>query len=573
MESTTLVTFMLHHPAACLVELWGSWDNFSEPWEMKRDSRRGWGNWTGCHKFRNIIYDGDSSGFHEKRDGGLKMGGTYWYYYRIDGHEEYYDPSQPSTSSCPLLPGQYLNVLDVPWEKRFVSRSRSSSVALVTEFHTLNPDFRYRNPRPAPKPRLPKLMTKIDASDIRAWSATLPDTPASAIGHRTIKSASSVPTNVFSMAMDRVKSPVSARLPGVGGRGRSIKLKPSQRSLQSRSASSQCTSPIKAEISYPILISPTSTTHTELDPIRLPKRTNPYSRSTEHLHSGQTAESMTVDSLIKRLADPFVERRAATAVDDRPIYQPTHRRAISHESVIRRVSSTGRLRENALMRQAFAGAPQPPILSIPDSITEVDSPPRAPQAPRSETGGLNLYGMHIPTFTVRESTPTPISPPTISPTTSEKPNLNKDLPALPTYLIPSPLFSHNNEVLPDPNPASPSQFARDWSSFQESRFSTWTLMSDDGEESDCHDGLSSTFSDIQDSGHTSPMAFSDNFWAARVSAANELEASREKTPIGLPVGVPGGVAPLVVSKVEGATGGSQMERLMDEFEYLGAALI
>lgn len=96
-EATTLVTFMLyvfgpirshksrltclrHHPTAYHVELLGSWDNFSEPWEMKRDSRRGWGHWAGCHKFRDIICDGDASGMHEKRDGGLKMGGTYWYY-------------------------------------------------------------------------------------------------------------------------------------------------------------------------------------------------------------------------------------------------------------------------------------------------------------------------------------------------------------------------------------------------------------------------------------------------------------------------------------------------------------
>lgn len=47
---------------------------------MKRDRRRGNGIWTGCHKFRNIICDGDSNGIHEKRDGALKMGGTYWYY-------------------------------------------------------------------------------------------------------------------------------------------------------------------------------------------------------------------------------------------------------------------------------------------------------------------------------------------------------------------------------------------------------------------------------------------------------------------------------------------------------------
>src|SRR5580704_94499 len=58
----------------------GSWDNFAEPWEMVRDNRRGRGHWTGCHTFRNIVCDGDATGIHERRDGALKMGGTYWYY-------------------------------------------------------------------------------------------------------------------------------------------------------------------------------------------------------------------------------------------------------------------------------------------------------------------------------------------------------------------------------------------------------------------------------------------------------------------------------------------------------------
>jgi hypothetical protein len=163
---------------------------------MVRDNRRGRGHWTGCHTFRNIVCDGDASGIHERRDGALKMGGTYWYYvswalglayslhrpvlasdplqYRIDYCDEYYDPNQPSTSSCPLLPGQYLNVLEVPWEKRFVSRSRSSSVSLVTDFDlsTLNPEDRYITPKPAPRPKLPKLMTKLSKLD-RKYSAMI----------------------------------------------------------------------------------------------------------------------------------------------------------------------------------------------------------------------------------------------------------------------------------------------------------------------------------------------------------------------------------------------------------------
>lgn len=65
------------------VELLGSWDNFSKPYVMSRDSRRGTRVWSGCYTFENIICDGDLQVVGEKRSGGLKMGGTYWYYVRF----------------------------------------------------------------------------------------------------------------------------------------------------------------------------------------------------------------------------------------------------------------------------------------------------------------------------------------------------------------------------------------------------------------------------------------------------------------------------------------------------------
>lgn len=170
MESTTLVTFMLlvhftpifyceadrvhrQHPTARKVELLGSWDNFSTPYGMERDRRRGRGVWTGCHTFHDIICDGDERGIHEKRAGGLKMGGTYWYFYRVDDDEEFFDPDQETTTACPLMPGQTLNVLDVPSDvEQFSTHSRSASmVSLLNIVKTLNPEDRYTNPQPAPK--------------------------------------------------------------------------------------------------------------------------------------------------------------------------------------------------------------------------------------------------------------------------------------------------------------------------------------------------------------------------------------------------------------------------------------
>ena len=45
---------------------------------MELDRRRGGGYWTGCHQFHDIICDG--ADIHEPRVGGLRMGGTYWYF-------------------------------------------------------------------------------------------------------------------------------------------------------------------------------------------------------------------------------------------------------------------------------------------------------------------------------------------------------------------------------------------------------------------------------------------------------------------------------------------------------------
>lgn len=80
-DSTTLITFRVRAPPATRsVTLMGSWDNFSKPYPMQRDGRVGPEHWTGCHSFDNIICDGNVAANLQTRDGGLKMGGTYWYF-------------------------------------------------------------------------------------------------------------------------------------------------------------------------------------------------------------------------------------------------------------------------------------------------------------------------------------------------------------------------------------------------------------------------------------------------------------------------------------------------------------
>lgn len=57
---------------------------------MKRDRQTASDQWRGCHTFKDIICDGDTVDTGSGRDGGLKMGGRYWYYVRSEFHRVAY---------------------------------------------------------------------------------------------------------------------------------------------------------------------------------------------------------------------------------------------------------------------------------------------------------------------------------------------------------------------------------------------------------------------------------------------------------------------------------------------------
>ncbi|KAL9598542.1 MAG: hypothetical protein Q9219_004444 [cf. Caloplaca sp. 3 TL-2023] len=151
MAATTLNTFILRLPHSVrTVDLIGSWDNFQQAYPLQRDRRAGPGHWRGCHSFKNITCDGHSLDPSISRDGGLRMGGTYWYFYRLDGEVEQHDRAEPSITDCPLLPGQRVNVLEVPTQHQPVSGSdhcpRTFSDPPV---FTLDPQAKYDSPRPS----------------------------------------------------------------------------------------------------------------------------------------------------------------------------------------------------------------------------------------------------------------------------------------------------------------------------------------------------------------------------------------------------------------------------------------
>ncbi|PLB48884.1 hypothetical protein P170DRAFT_358231 [Aspergillus steynii IBT 23096] len=206
MTSTTLMTFLLVlSPHVKSVKLLGSWDNFSKPYYMERDRRIGSGHWRGCHTFTDIICDGSPSHMGPARSGGLKMGGTYWYYYLLDDDVEYYNEAEPVTSQCPFLPGQPVNVLHVPIilpdTTPTHTRERSCS-SNKTDQRTMNPEDKYMNPRRPPKPKLPRLRTSppLLQQPTPAWSFN-----ASPLGLATHK-ASSQPGSATSNARNRVGS-------------------------------------------------------------------------------------------------------------------------------------------------------------------------------------------------------------------------------------------------------------------------------------------------------------------------------------------------------------------------------
>ncbi|KAH7055868.1 hypothetical protein B0J12DRAFT_434454 [Macrophomina phaseolina] len=148
--STTLFTFRIDVPSGVRsVELLGSWDNFTHSYRMERDPKRSSRHWYGIFTFKDIICDGDPQGGPEKREGGLKMGGTYWYHYMLDGVYEYHDEAQPFTTSCPLHLGECVNILEVPYEERSDDFDLSFPPApALTPAFTMDPKARFSTPRP-----------------------------------------------------------------------------------------------------------------------------------------------------------------------------------------------------------------------------------------------------------------------------------------------------------------------------------------------------------------------------------------------------------------------------------------
>ncbi|KAH7308194.1 hypothetical protein B0I35DRAFT_443098 [Stachybotrys elegans] len=68
--------------------------------------------------------------------------------YEVNGSTETHDPSVPSTTACPYLPGQTVNMMTVPVERTLRKRSASMNSMRGENFKTMDPESKFATLRP-----------------------------------------------------------------------------------------------------------------------------------------------------------------------------------------------------------------------------------------------------------------------------------------------------------------------------------------------------------------------------------------------------------------------------------------
>jgi hypothetical protein len=544
-----------------------------------------------------------------------------------------------------------MNVLEVPEDvKSQGTRSRSSSISFTFATQTLNPDDRFTNPRPVPqppKPRLPRLITpatleapgfKFDSLPVqrnRPWTAVSPSTDHRSIVfpkiRRDIKSASGSPTTALRSAFDHVRtqSLPSALTPSQGGRGRSRILHsthtsddrtndPSIRELRGRTWSpfsemqSPEASPIEASQS-PMELAPDGMS-------LLPRRRT----ASPHRFVRDVVELSSPTDPVDLFPDPSslrIRGRSVSSTERRHSGGVNRRSRNSDDWSSRRSSSLGRRREPSPLRHVLSHSYAQSNLDarIPEGIMEVDnedlmSPRKAlDDIPTPNDRPRSSYSPSQETMT--GLTPSPEPKFAVSPI-----NLEKELPPLPPYLIPKPLFSRPAK---ETNPIESAIKAMNDAFEPGDHFPMWSTVSNasqdgnfDHPESPATDNAenSPTFSSIKDSESgactpqrfsgpdfefesQSPLVYPQDAFAITVDSECAPMAAEEapndmpidgKTPTAASFGLSdfgvgfslnesfGSVS--LRSKTETQDDAqparqlTQMEQLLNDFDYLGAAL-
>ncbi|KAF1844131.1 uncharacterized protein K460DRAFT_158672 [Cucurbitaria berberidis CBS 394.84] len=532
MDNTTLHTFLFHCPVALRsIVLLGSWDNFSRPYSLKLDARRGRNLWKGCFTFSDIICDGDLDQLSPKRDGLLRMGGTYWYYYKVDDDEECHNPSEPSTTLCPLLPGQCLNVLELP------SEGHSRSMSDISGAFTRNPQDRYLTPvPPAPLRPPPSLRVGVAGPDAYPMPMPSPWAPRSATYPPADRFLS---PNVVRHARSASASPRMPSTPIFAD----FKVLKDKLASRTRSGSK----PKELEIGSPVLV---STTNEELNLIPLSVYQHPPTLSPRVLPPATATTSLPVPT-VRREFSPLASHPVDPIND--PVFNFTappvakecmpRRRSHVTSTVVASEFKLGNIRSRAnsadTRRTQHYLFSNDPWLSSPKLQQEFESPDRlvADDTPSAPVLLHPSSLLELPAFNER---PTSSHGGDRSPNIRQAP-LDKELPALPRFLKPAPLFTRNSSSFSPVLTEEPQQeleeeedmerlddFRIQFNEKPRSHFSTWSSdsigyscpASDDGaDQSPTFSSLASNCSELG-----SPQQFSRRY------SYTEQTDDTERTP-------------------------------------------
>ncbi|USP80182.1 hypothetical protein yc1106_07456 [Curvularia clavata] len=433
MDNTTLHTFLFHCPAALRsIVLLGSWDNFTRPYPLELDSRGGRNIWKGCFTFSDIICDGDLSQQTPKRDGPLKMGGTYWYYYKVDGDEEQHNPTEESTTFCPLLPGQRLNVLEVPHEGH--SRSHSETPYAFTR----NPNDRYLTPVPPAPPRSHPASRKGVAGESQTIPLPSPWTPRSATHSPTDCFLS---PHVVRHARSASASPCIPSTP-LFADFKALKDKLASKRATSRNRSGSKTKEL--EISSPVLVSggeelnliPLSVYRPSFESIRetpaedTPQRSLPSLRRKFSPLASHPVDP-DLDSVFGPAELPVIEERPTRRRSHVPSTVVTSEFQVEQSRIRANSADTRRTRHYLFSNDPWLTSPKFQQITQEDDRVVEDDTPSAPvlSRPSSYLGGPASDERPTSSHGNRGNT------------TFRKSLLDKELPALPRYLIPAPLYA------------------------------------------------------------------------------------------------------------------------------------
>lgn len=365
--------------------------------------------------------------------------------YEVDGDKECHNPSQPSTTVCPLLPGQSLNVLEIPVEERSRSNSEDSTA------FTRNPKDRYLTPIPPGKP-LPSPRPR--SSNREAYALPLPSPWAP-------KSATYPPADQFlspNVSRHARSASASPLLPSTPLFVEFKDLKEKFASKRARSRSRSSSDVRDMQISAPVLISTTADgvmpAHQHTPP-RSPRNFSRPQRATPPPLSIPTI-TKNFSPLTSHPIDPFTETQPFVAelpANESPIKR---RRSYVPPTIVTDEFDVepGRHRANSAdARRTKRGLyANDPWISSPkfshefdDSIQQAREVQFFKPAPVLQRPVCSL----VPPVT--DERPLSSHGGSRSSSLQEAP-LEKDLPALPRYLTPAPLFACNASFLEEPMP-------------------------------------------------------------------------------------------------------------------------